>query len=270
MIIDLLTQKTTLFNITYYDAINSDMLHNGFSIKEERDILSWRLTNEDIDSVEFIFTSNDTTNLSEIDMYLAGGENNAEHIIKIYTSFDYINWYELPYKKDDNYVYKIIGDNFYNMTTYELTPKDDLLDYAYKQINPFSGEYEFLDKNHEFKYIKIVVTGLTATVANPVYFDRLKIYIDEYIIEDFKRVDILEIKSDMLYQPKLFEELNLIPDLLKNYMKMLEFNGTFSGQINQLTNHHYIKTYDERQYIGYDDAGIGFDYIDFDLIVYPE
>lgn len=244
MIIDLLTQKCILSSVSYYDSISSNMINGVFSVKTENDILSWRLTNSAVSSVEFIFTSDNSVRLEEINYEVFGG--NDTDTCRIYTSIDYINWYELPYKKDDKYVYRSIGDNYVNLTTYAVTSGADLL-YAFKKFNTYSGEYENIYDNLEFKYIKIVVDNIEASTISPVYFNTLSIMVEDFVDEKLMTSDLLQVKADMYYKQKVFEDETFYPDIINNYLAMLEVNGNKNPDTTILDNEFNINTLDEIQ-----------------------
>lgn len=244
MIIDLLTQKSILSMYSHYGSISQNMLSNMFTVKTQTDVLSWKLTTSPSEGVTIIFVSKDTVRLSEIEFEVLGGENNANHHYTISTSLDNINWYELPYRKDENdIVYKRMNDNDYiNLTTYAIT-SDDYLVYAFKRFNTYSEEYEFIYDNLEFRYLKFEIDNVTATVENPIYFNKFKIYVEDFLNEYAADRNILEIKSDMFYQQKIFQEQGLYPDIIRNYLKMLEDNGTKNPLEIFLNNGLYLNMY---------------------------
>lgn len=268
MLIDLLTKKTTLVKVSDFDSLSSVVLHNGYIIKDENDILSWKLSNPNVDQVEFIITSNDSVRLSEITFDVLGGESNSSNDYKIYTSVDYINWYELPFVKDDKYLYRKAGDNYVNLSTGESVTGVEGAEYVFTRLNEFSNEMEYVYDNLEFKYIKFVFSNLTPSESNPIFFRVFEIIIEDFLTDALVEDELLTTKADMFYKQKIFEEKTLFPDLIKNFLRILEFNSDEKPLANILTTHYYINIFDKFQFVGNDFDGIGFDYIGYDLTVY--
>lgn len=270
MIIDLLTQKSILSNISYYDSLSSNMNYGGYNVKSSEDILSWVLTNEDVDTVEFVFTSPNSVRLTEINYDVIGGVNNANHVYKIYTSLDMINWYELPYRESDKYLYRKLSDSYLNLTTKETTAisAGDLLQISFKRLNQFTNEYDYLFNNLEVKHVKIVLSNLTATEYSPVYFRNLQIFVEDFLSDEQFMSNMLEIRSNIFHRQKVFEDQTFFPDMIKNFLTMLETNGVKPETTNLLNNLFTINIIDATQYIGNDIDGIGYDFVGYDLIIY--
>jgi hypothetical protein len=246
MIIDLLTEKQNNIIVSDYDVISSNVVSLGYSVKSSSDILSWRLINPSVSSVEIIISSSNTITLSDITYDIIGGVNNSEQIYKIYTSIDYINWYELPFKEgidDHKYLYKRVDENvFLNMSTLSYDDDTSTFPYIFKRLNEFSNEYEYIYDNLEFKYIKFELSNLIPSVFSPIRFTSFEILVDDFYDDKFIQSNLLEIKAPLLYKQKIFEEENLFPDLLSNYSKMLESNGTTSELVNILSSDIFLNT----------------------------
>lgn len=225
MILDFISQCTSIVKCSKYDNLNLSLLSDNYTIKNN-EFLSWKLTSIDVSAVEFKILSPTTKILKNFLCQV----NSANVKITIEVSLDYINWYELKYKTDiDNkYLYIKVPTGYYNLTTKELiTDINEIINlkYVFIKTNEFNNEQEYIYNNLEFKYIKVrlePISGpyLPASTNTPLFFTYFNIYIDEDF--DSTSKNLLEIKSSMLYKQKYFEEQDFYPDLITNYMKMLE------------------------------------------------
>ena len=264
MIIDLLTNCTTIVKCNSYSNINQSLLSSSYSIKDSRDILSWKMNinSSSTSAVEFKILSPTVKILKEINLDLIGG-NREDAIITIETSLDYINWYPLIYKtdKDNKYLYVKTNNGFLNLTTKETSINDNSLQYTYKTFNSDLNLYTYL-YNQEFKFLKITISNITSTISDTMYLSKFEILIDEIFNNNVK--NILENKSNIFTKSKVFEDELFIPDTLKNYMKMLEENTDTITSLLITTpklNIDINSTHSSNE-------GIGNDFIENDTVVY--
>lgn len=232
MIIDFLTQHSNIVKCSYYDSISNNVITNEYSTKSFAELMSWRLTSNTVSSVDFTFISNDTKILKEIELEVAGGLSNAAIQTTIKTSLDYINWDEYRYLYDKTtydikpeIFYKIDNNNFVNINTNETVSANENFRYIFKKINSFSGATEYINPTFEFKYIRITLSNLiaaSATPSNPIYLYKLKVNIDESLNYDAIDTGLLELRSDMYTQSKMYEEYSFFPSIITNFLQMIE------------------------------------------------
>lgn len=277
MILDFLTTCSSIIKVSNYSNITYNMKSNNYTIKNSNDILSWNLMSDSVSSVNLIFISPNIKLLKEIDFNLVGSSNNADIFVTIEYSLDYINWNELHYYtnlKDsgEKFVYKSIKSNentyYYNTTTkkvqygYEIDHSN--LTYTFTSYNLFSKETNYLYDNLEFKYIKMTISNIKNTSTYPLHFSRLHIYIEEELDDNCIDTNLLEYKASMFTKPKIFEEYEFFPDIITNYLKMLEEKN------NPHDSRNYTDTCLCHDNIAFypDPEGIGNDIVGQDTVIY--
>lgn len=271
MIIDLLSECTSIIKCSYADYINSNVVTDSYTIKKANDMLSWKVTNQSVSGVSFTFILHESKILSEILLELNALTTNSR-TITIETSLDYINWYELPYKSDGTYLFiKSVGssgDYYFNLTQPNIGKDKDIndkqLSYAFKMYNDTTKTTNYLYNNLEFKFLKLSINNLELSSFDTLSFKIFNILVDDGFKDIMLSNNLLEIKSNMFNQPKIFESEEFIPDMFRNYFKMIEEkNNTFSSllysnaKIN--TNPFALTSTAE---------GIGNDIIEVDTIIY--
>lgn len=270
MILDFLSQCTSVVKCTNYNSLNGTLLTDNYTIKSS-EMLSWRLSSPTVSSVEFRFLSPTTKKLKNILYELKGGEL-ADYKVTIETSIDYSNWYELKFKTDDKYIYAKTNNGFINLTTKVVTA-DINLNYAFLKINEFNNQTEYLYNDLEFKFIRLTITPiegqyLPASEANPLFFSNFNIYVDDEFDENLIDYKLLEIKSEIFTRQKMFEENEFFPDLIKNYMMMLEDSAKPLRTLNKSDIVLAMYNYDDAILNYIMEHGIEFDEIEFTLLVY--
>lgn len=277
--INLLTQHKNIFKCSYYDYINPNVLSNGYTFKNNSDILSWRLTTEAVSSVIFTVILNETNYLKYIEVGTIGGAENAQIKIKIETSIDYANWYELKYVADstkygirDEYTGKVeyvaylkVSDTeYFNLTTKTMEGYNENFDYVYQSYNEYSKTFSPLNSSLEFKYLRITLLGTDlagASVQDPISLTKMDIYSDDGISSSDNYT--VELKSGIFTQQAIFEDQTFYPDMIRNYLAMME-DKTYKTN-NLLTN---LVDVSEFNLVGSSMEGIDFDFIEYDLVVY--
>jgi len=220
MIIDLLTQKNNQIKCSFYDFVCSTLKKNYFSIKTFDEITSWKVERS-ISTVSYTVSSNDISYLKDIEYNVVGQYQN----LKIEYSLDYINWSELEYVVMDSVIYKKIAEQYLNLDTNEFIEYDPEMLYCFKKYNKYSREEEYLYTNHSFKFIRFTFSNVVSTTEFPLKFVSLSIFIDEEFNELYLNKAILSIRSNMFYNSRVFEDYTFFPDVIRNYMKMLETNN---------------------------------------------
>ena len=229
MLIDFLTECASIVKVSSYTNVSSSLLTNNYTIKELSDIQSFNLTSSSVSSLNFTFLSSSIKNLKEIILDFTG----AVAEVKFETSIDYINWYELEYKTDNKYLYKKIGNQLINLSTYEPYTGTDILNYEFTQVNSFNNEKSYIYTMLEWKFLKITFNGITNTNIDPLFITNLQIIIDDNISTEID--GLLDVKSSMFTKSKIFEEdenYTFIPDMFNNYLKMIEDNNTTPDSIS--------------------------------------
>jgi len=227
MIIDFITSCASIIKVSDYTNASNNMLSNNYSIKTTEDIQAFNLFDSPVSALTFTFISSEVKNLKEIDLDFTGEVTD----VKIEISIDYINWYELDYKNDDKYLYKKIGDQYINLSTFE--PMVGVVPYTFTQLNTFSNTVSYIYNLLEWKILRITFNGISNTAYNPLTISTLQILIDDNISTEID--SLLEVKSPMFTKSKIFEEdenYTFIPDMFTNYLKMLEDNNTEPDTIN--------------------------------------
>ena len=216
MIINLIEDKTNQIKVSYKDSANDSLLDQSFSVKSSADVLSWKVFNQKIDQMYFTIISNSLSHLKEINLKFPTFMDFSNY--KIETSIDYINWYELPYKDDQGYIFKT--EDVYGNVTY-------------------------LYEDYEFEMIRFTFTGFSDifdnTSANVLRFIELEILIDEIFDSSYIRKKILSTKASCLTKPRIYDDYPFIADMIVNFMQMLEQNNSL-GIVNEYKNTYLQKT----------------------------
>ena len=272
MIIDFMSECTSILRCSYYDFLNVGVITNNYTVKKASDMLSWKITNHAVSSVEFVIISSEVKTLKDLQLELTGFQNVSSAIIKIETSLDYINWYEPVYKNDDKYLYirstSASGDYYFNLTDpnngKDTNLSNNLLIYSFKKYDENTKETNYLYNNFEFKFIKISINNLVLVNDDICRFKTFNISIEDNFNTQALNNNLLEIKSGMFTQQKIFETEEFIPDMFKNYFKMIDEGNTnistllYSSPVVSI-NPFAIETLA---------TGIGNDIIAIDTIVY--
>ena len=200
MIINLVQDKLNQTIFSYADEGNTALYNQSFSVKSLADVQSWLVKNKNIEEVNFTIISNSICQLQEI-IYDIPAELTLE-MFKIETSLDYINWYELPYKNDDEtkYIFKTV-DSLQNVS--------------------------YLYDNYEFQMIRFTFKNYKNIVPQ-IYFSNLEILIDENFNSSYTKKNMLTIRSMMFSKPKIYAEYDFLPEILRNFMQMLERNNSLN------------------------------------------
>lgn len=202
MIINLVQDKLNQTIFSYADTANSALYEQSFSVKSKADLQSWLVKNINIEQVNFTIISNSLSKLKEINYSIPASL--TMDMFKIETSSDYINWYELPYKDDDinptKYIFKTI-DSHENVT--------------------------YLYDNYEFQMIRFTFKNYKNIVPE-IYFSNLEILIDENFNSSYTKKNMLTIRSMMFSKPKIYAEYDFLPEILRNFMQMLERNNSLN------------------------------------------
>jgi hypothetical protein len=247
------------------------MKSNSYTIKTANDIKSWKVMDDSITSMNFIVMSPVTKKLKEIQLDYVGSINNANIGVKIETSIDFINWFELEYLSTNStpkYIYKaVVGDKYFNLTTKTLETLTvsavDALEYEFSTTSEYNKDITYLYDNLEWKFIKITFSNIPSTSTVPLFLSNFQILVDDDI--DIDTIDnLLEIKSPMFTRSKIFEDEEFLPDMISNFMKMIEDQKNTPDTINyasvSITNPSASASFPQ---------GIGNDIIDLDTVVYP-
>lgn len=215
MIINLVQDKLNQTVFSYADDANSALYNQSFSVKSKADLQSWRVKNRNIEEVNFTIISNSLCQLKEIN-YDIPAELTMD-MFKIETSLDYMNWYELPYKDDDinptKYIFKTI-DSHENVT--------------------------YLYNNYEFQMIRFTFKNYKNIVPE-IYFSNLEVLIDEIFNPSYTKKNMLTIRSMMFSKPKIYTEYDFLPEILRNFMQILERNNSL-GITNEYKINYLQKT----------------------------
>lgn len=228
MIINLLYDKNNIIRFSPTDNISSVLGLNGFTTKTLNDVLSLRYTYA-ASAIDITVLSNSICKMSEINFDVVGTYNK----LKIYTSIDYINWTELPYKTNGTHIFSysqtVSGVDYYrNLSNGSILTDQEQLDdlnYIFKQYNTYSQEYDYLYENLEFQFIKFVFTDVEGTVENPLYFNNLDILISEELDDSYLRKSAISNRMSAWHYSKAFDQYNFLPDVLDVFAKMLETNN---------------------------------------------
>jgi hypothetical protein len=275
MLIDFVTTCASIvkINSNYPTTGSSNLLSTGYSIKNLSDIKSWKVENNGITSVAFTFISSSIKNLKSVDFGFNTDFQPYDMRVKIETSIDYANWVELPYKKDSKYLYKEVKidgvSNYYNYTLKQaaVIPAEDvpLLEYAFTKTNEYNKDINDVYDNLEWKFLRFTMSNLPPTEGNALSFSNISVMIEDEVAIDLNINNVLELKSTMFVQSKIFEEYNFIPDMLKNFMQMIEAQNLPHNYVNiakvDLTAYKSTSTLPD---------GIGGDIIEVDTVVYED
>lgn len=277
MILDFLTTCASIIKINHFNILSNNMQSNNYNIKSDTDIKSWKLTSDSVSSVHFLFMSANVKKLKEISYNLVGSQQEGDIVVKIETSLDYVNWTELNYVVNSKavsglkYIYKKIkgsAETYYYNTTTKLLESPSTVDvpnlrYSFTKTNEYNKNVDYLYDNLEWKFIKISLDNIPSTLTSPLFFSHLKIYIDEELDSHVDK-RILELNAPIFTKPKIFDEYEFVPDLVRNFMKMLEEKNTKISDIhyvgNKLCEIEFPKSTNPE--------GIGNDFIDYDTVVY--
>lgn len=272
MIIDFLSECTSIIKCSYYDAINSGTLTDNYTVKKPTDLLSWRLTNTAVSAVQFVIISSEVKNLKDLQLELTGFQDTSTIKVKIETSIDYINWYEPVYKNDDKYLYirssSPTGDYFFNLTDpnngKDSNLSNNLLTYSFKKVDSNTNEITYLYHNYEFKFLKISLDNISLIEGDIGKFQSLNISIEDNFNTLALNNNLLETKSEMFSQQKIFESEEFLPDLYKNYLRMLEDSDNEMSTLLYASPSINVNPFATTT----QGEGIGNDLIDIDTIVY--
>lgn len=272
MLINFITECASIIKISNLTSCSSSLINEAYSIKSSTDIKSWKLMNDSVSSTTFTFMSTDVKKLKNIDYNLVGSIQNGDIAITIETSLDYVNWNELQYKASNKYLYKtfsVSGQTFYfNTQTNAITSLSDIYanqettpEYVFSYVNSYSNVTEYLYVNLEWKYLRMTLSNIPATNSNPLYFTNFEIYIDEDFDVDKIDNNLLELRSTMFTKSKMFEDYTLYPDLITNYLKMIEEKNAKFDNMNYATSVITIDDFTESE-------GVEGDLIQFDNEIY--
>lgn len=285
MILDFLSQCTSIVKVFQYSSVNDQLLTNNYNIKSSGLAYpNWKLTDNTVTSVEFRFISPTTKILKSIEGWQPiGGLHNANINVIIDVSLNYSDWYELKYKTnvtdnpDDKYLYAKTTNGYINLTTKkveDIIPLDSFeaskLVYTFTKINEFSKQEEDLYTDLEFKHIRVRLVLEAGTLdfgvseEQPLYFPTFNITIDDTFDTDLLDTNLLEIKSNIFTKQKIYEEVPFFNDMIKSYLKMLEENVTPLKHMNKSLIDIVVQ---EPTGVGLE-YGVNFDEIEVSLVVY--
>jgi hypothetical protein len=272
MIIDFMSECTSIVRCSYFDSMNAGVLDYNYTIKKASDMLSWKITNPSVSAVEFVIISSEVKTLKDLQLELVGFQDTSTIVTKVETSLDYINWYEPVYKSDDKYLYLRTsspnGEYYFNLTDpnngKDTSLDNNLLIYSFKKYDENTKETTYIYNNFEFKFIKISLSNLTLTEGDVGRFKTFNISIEDAFNTQALNNNLLEIKSGMFTQQKVFETEEFVPDMFKNYFKMIDEGNTNTSTLlysNPRININPFATNTQGD-------GIGNDLIDIDTIIY--
>jgi hypothetical protein len=206
---------------------------------------------------------------------LVGSLQNADIVTKIETSIDYINWIELDYVETTSGNTKIykklkteLGLYYFDISSGALYSESEIdtanLAYTFKKYNEYSKEYSYVYDNLEWKFLRISFSNIAGTTLNPLFFTHLNIHIEEDFDDNSIDKSLLEFKSSMFVKSKMYEEFEFFPDIIRNYLVMLEEKNHMHDSrnfINVNVCHDFVSPYP-------DPEGIGNDIVGYDTVVY--
>lgn len=276
MLIDLFTSCATITKCSYYDIASTNIFTDNYTIKNSMDIKSVKITSA-VSAMELTFLVPESKMLKDVIYDMKGYTGN----VQILTSIDYINWYELPYKTDDKYIYKevspgifyCLNDKYvykqlsalelYNLTLQENITLNSELHYIFSTVGDYTKELTYLYDEMEFKFLKFkIIENINASEVNPFYFTNFEILIEEPNSISLDN-NLLEIKAGMYTKPKIYQEEEFLPDMIKNYLKLIEEKNS------TLSNLNFVSIAMNTDSIVFSpEEGIGDDFVEIDTVVY--
>ena len=251
MIIDIIKHKINNISVDYYTTA-SDNVKGKIWAPKGNNTLTWNI---DVERPQVSITCSfpEPFKLRNVVFDATHVKNDETYYVYEY-SYEGTIWTELPYKKVGSNYYRFL--TFYNLDASGAPAGPVYRKYAYSDSftnlkdmtkchivnehqDPYlvaeivtKGSYVFKDKSENYIYnispkiLKITVKNLAMppVTADPLPFslNSLAIYSEE-TIDDIKE-PLLNLTGDKLFQPIYFEDYPFMPDQIKTWLTMLEFN----------------------------------------------